>query len=397
MRVLVTGHRGYLGSVMTAVLQNARFDVVGLDSDLYDGCDFGRMQEPVPAFDTDVRDIEFTDLLSFDAVVHLAGLPEDGSLRDRPGDPACWSSRSPRSLLDEVNHRATIRLAECCKEAGVSRFLFASSCAVYGRGGGELLSESSPAHPQTAWAASKVRCERDLSELADETFTPVFLRNASAYGVSPRLRVDLEVNDLAAAAAATGYVTLRSQGTAHRPLVHVEDIARAFAAVLLAPSEIVRNQVFNIVRCGENHRTIDVINTLTDLLPDCQLHVVRDRFDPHSYRVDGSKLQRTFPSLSLRWTLQHGIRQLYSAMQSAGLTPAQWRCDRYRRLLRLETLVEQGQLSDTLRKKQEVALASSSPAELPDPPIRSASCFDRYRTISCPTARELPVPPLLPG
>ena len=337
MRVLVTGHRGYLGSVMTAVLQHARFEVVGLDCDLYDGCDFGRVQHSIPSFDTGLRDIEFTDLLSFDAVVHLAELPED------------YTGRLDAAMIEETNHGATLHLAECCKEAGVSRFLFSSSCSVYGRGDHKLLDECDSVRPLSAYAASKLRCEQDLARLADPRpggFSPVFLRNATAYGVSPRLRLDLPVNDLVGSAVATGCVMLRTIGSAWQPLIHIEDVARTYAAMLVAPNQAVSNEVFNVARSDENYRAIHVANAVTGLFPDYGQYMARGLFDTHSRRVDGTKLARTLPKLALHWTLPVGIRQLFNAMRASGLTPAQWRSDRYRRVLRLAKVIEGDQLPE---------------------------------------------------
>lgn len=339
MRVLVTGHLGYLGSVMTTVLRHARFDVVGLDGDLYQGCDFGRVHNPVPAFELDLRDIEFADLLSFDAVVHLAALPAN-----------LGGDFGPR-LSEEINYAATMRLAECCKAAKVARFLFASTCSVYGRGRGRS-GNGSTNRALSRGAQEKLRCEEDLARLADQTFTPVFLRNAAVYGVSPRLRMDRVVNDFVASAVANGRVVMRTEGAAWRPLVHIEDVARVYAAVLAAPTELVHNETFNVVPPDENYRVIDIADAVTELVPLSTRSVPRGVFDERSYRVDGSKLGRTFPRLQLRWTLPLGIRQLRDAMVGSGTTPGDWRSDRYRRALRLNRLVETGRLSPDLRKPE---------------------------------------------
>jgi nucleoside-diphosphate-sugar epimerase len=324
---------------MVRVLRNARYDVVGLDSDLYQGCDFGRVHEQIPAYNLDLREIEFTDLLSFDAVIHLAALPEE-TLADRQAG-AEYGSDQARGMAVA----STLRLAECCKRASVSRFLFASSCTVYGRDGkscGPVFDEQCPASPVTAYAASKLRCEQGLTELADGSFCPVILRNASVYGVSPRLRTDLVVNDFVASAVVNGQVVLSSDGSAWRPLVHVEDVARAYAAVLGASDQTIRGQIFNVARTQGNHRLIDIADAVTELVPQCTRRTTRAVFDEISYRVDGDKLARTFPELSFRWTIPIGIRQLRDAMVGSGLTPGDLRSDRYRRALRLKTLVERG-------------------------------------------------------
>lgn len=337
MRVLVTGHRGYFGSVLCGVLRAARFDVVGLDAGWFEGCEFGRMRDDVPSFDSDVRDIEFTDLLSFDAVVHLAGLSDD----------AC-GALAPR-LTEEINTETTVRLAEACRRANVSRLVCASSCAVYGRSGNGVVDEFAPARPCSAYAASKLHSERDVARLADGTFSPVFLRLATMYGVSPRLRLDTVVNDFVASAVTTGRITMRSAGGEWRPLVHVEDAARVIASVLRAPADELSGQIINVARREENYRVIDIADAVTDLVSPCVRHGMRDGVDHSSYRVDGAQLRRLFPEFVFRWNLERGIKQLHQAMLCNGVTPADWRGERFRRLPHLLRLQEQGRLSSTLR------------------------------------------------
>ena len=352
MRVLVTGHRGYIGSVMTCVLRHARFDVVGLDCDWYSGCDFGRVVEPVPSFDTDIRDVEFTDLLSFDAVVHLAALPEHAS-----GHHGRGAGRRQAVSIDEIDYEATMHLAECAKQANVPRFVFASSWSVYGRNGTERLDETSPPNPVTAHGKSKLHCERDLARLADMAFTPVFLRNAEVYGVSPRLRMDLIVNDFVGSAVTHGRVEFRGGAGGWRSLVHVEDLCRAYAAVLTAPDDLVRSEVFNVTAPDADYRVIDVADAVTEMVPSCTRPLTVDLFDGKSVRTDGSKLRRRFPKLSFRWTLPLGIRQLQNAMVGAGVSPGDWRSDRYRRARRLQNLIDSGELDPSLRRP-EAALIS---------------------------------------
>ena len=347
MRVLVTGHRGYIGSVLTCVLRNQRFEVCGLDSDLFAGCDFGRVSEDVPGYDMDVRDVDFADLISFDAVVHLAGLSDD----------ACGMLNP--DLTQEINVAATQRLAECCKKAQVSRFVFMSSCSVYGPGGSGLLDESGPVSPLTTYAESKLEGERVLAELAGPDFSPVSLRCATVYGVSPRLRLDTVVNDFTAAATTTGRVGIRSAGQAWRPVVHVEDVARVIAAALLAPDEQVRGEVFNLARSDQNLRVIDIADEVTDAVPYSTRGAPQPMYDLRSYRADGAKLTRTFPDLKMRWALPAGIRQLHNAMTGSGLTPGDWRCDRYRRAPCLRRQMEEGLLDGDLRRAQQGVLVNA--------------------------------------
>lgn len=339
MRVLVTGHRGYIGSVMAAVLRNARFEVVGLDADLYHGCDFGRIRDTEPSFDLDLRDIEFTDLLSFDAVIHLAALPEDA--------PAELNL----SLIREVNEEATVRLAECCKQAGVSRFLLASSYDIYGEDAGSPFDESCAPRPTTPSGTAKLRCEKTLARLADDAFAPVFLRHAEVCGVSPRLRTDLMLNRFVATAVATGRINVPGAGRGWRPIVHVEDLTRAYAAVLMAPDAAVRNEVFNVVAPGENHRVIDMADLVTELVPESSRHLSGDLFADPGCRLDGSKLKCVFPKLSFRWSIRQSIRQLRNAMRCAGLTPSDLRSDRFGRSARIRTLIERDEVDPTMRRR----------------------------------------------
>ncbi|HEX5949811.1 MAG TPA: SDR family oxidoreductase, partial [Actinomycetota bacterium] len=234
MRILVTGHRGYIGTILVPMLLAEGHEVVGLDSDLYQRCTFGDPPADVTAIRKDVRDVEPSDLEGYDAVVHLAGLSNDplGDLNP--------------TLTYDINHEGSVRLAILAKQAAVPRFVFSSSCSNYGAAGDEILTEESPFRPVTPYGVSKVRVEQDVSQLADERFSPTFLRNATAYGVSPRLRFDLVLNNLVAWAFTTGVVALKSDGTPWRPIVHVEDIAQAFIAVLHAPRERVHNQAFNV-------------------------------------------------------------------------------------------------------------------------------------------------------
>jgi nucleoside-diphosphate-sugar epimerase len=323
---------------MAGFLQRAHFDVVGVDCDWYRDCDFGRVREEVPSFDTDLRDLEFTDLLSFDAVIHLAALPED------------HENLLSAKLAHEINMIATIRLAELCKQAQVGRFLFASTCAVYGSLGSNLIDETEPPAPISDYARSKLRCEEALSKLADGEFSPVFLRLATAYGVSPRLRLDTVVNEFAAAAVALGRIEAHTAGRAWRPLLHVEDIARVFSAILAAPEESVSREIINVARTEENHRVIDVADAVTEMISHSTYTMNRELPDRRSYRVSGEKLRGVCPKLALRWTLRDGIRQLRDAFDNSGLTPGEFRSSRYRRLAQLAELRKSGELSQSLQR-----------------------------------------------
>lgn len=312
-RVLVTGHRGYLGSVMLPRLQSAGWSVAGLDCELYAGSEFaaGGPLPSVPWRRLDIRDVEAADLAGFHAVIHLAGLSNDplGSL-----DPA---------LTDEINHRASLHLAEAAREAGVERFVFASSCSNYGAGGeamkdDRMLGEDAPLLPVTPYGRSKVAAEAALHRLADKRFGVTSLRLATAYGLSPRLRFDLVVNNLVAWALSEGRILLKSDGSPWRPLVHVEDIADAFLAALEAPPEQVCGRVLNVVPPGENHRIGDVAQMVAEAIPGAEIHFAADAGpDLRNYRVDASRILALLPTWQPRWTVARGIAQLVAALRPA--------------------------------------------------------------------------------
>lgn len=332
MRVLITGHRGYIGSVLTGLLRRSRFDVVGLDNDLYRDCDFGRVQETVASFDCDAREIQFADLVSFDAVVHLAALPGSAA----PGLDA--------SVTASISRETTLHLARCCKKAGIPRFLFASSCEVYGRNRTAAFTEDDQPDPWTTQAKSQLATERALSRMADREFDPTILRVPEVFGISPRLRLDLTLNDMAASAVTNDRVVVGSDARAWRPFVHVEDLSRAIAILLTSPDEPVRGRTFNLAAPDDNYRLIDVADMVTELVPGAVRSISPYAAGEPSYRVDSSLFSRTFPEFSFRWTLPKGIGQLRNAMVSAGLTAGEWRSDRYRRLPRLLSMIERGEL-----------------------------------------------------
>jgi nucleoside-diphosphate-sugar epimerase len=338
LRILVTGHQGYIGVVLVSLLQEAGHEVVGLDSCLFEDCTFGAEAPSVPYLRKDVRDATRSDLEGFEAVAHLAGISND-PLGDM--NPQCTF---------EINHRASVRLAELAKAAGVSRFVFSSSCSTYGAAGDDLLDENAAFHPVTPYGMSKVRVEQDLAQLADAHFSPVFLRNATAYGVSCRLRADLVLNNLVGWAFATGRVLIKSDGTPWRPIVHIEDISRAFLAVLEAPRELVHSQAFNVGITEQNYRVRDLAEIVRETVPDCRVEYAQDAGpDKRCYRVDCSKIARTLPGFKPRWDARRGAEELYLAYRRLGLTLEDLEGARYMRIERIKGLQRAGRLDPMLR------------------------------------------------
>lgn len=338
MRVLITGHNGYIGSVLAPMVKQAGHEVVGLDNFLFDQCLFGENTAAVPSLHKDVRDAEVSDLEGFDAIMHLAGISNDplGDL-------------NPRCTYD-INHLASVRLAKLAKEAGVQRFIFSSSCSNYGAGGDDLLDESSAFNPVTPYGISKVRVEQDLSALADDSFSPVFLRNATAYGVSSRLRADLVLNNLVGWAHTTGLVYLKSDGTPWRPIVHIEDISRAFVAVLEAPLELVHNQAFNVGSTEENYRIRELAEIVSETVPGCRIQYAAGAGpDKRCYRVNCDKIRRVLPAFQPRWNARAGAEELYRAYQRTGLTHEDLEGARFMRIRHVKKLQQSNQLDDSLR------------------------------------------------
>jgi len=338
MRLLVTGHNGYIGSVLVPLLRRAGHDVVGLDSYLFAPCTFGSRIEDIDALRKDVRDVTVDDLRGFDAVLHLAAISNDplGNL-----EPA---------TTDEVNHRASVRLASMAKAAGVQRFVLSSSCSLYGAASDDLLDERAGFNPVTPYGVSKVQAEAGIAALADESFSPTFLRNATAYGVSPRLRIDLVVNNLVAFAVTTGEVLMKSDGGSFRPLVHIDDISRAFVATLEAPRERVHAEAFNVGRTSENYRVRDVARIVEETVPGSTIRFASGASpDARNYRVDCDKALATLPGYRPSWTVRQGVLELFRAYLDAGLRAEDVTGNRYSRIGHVEQLIADGRLDESLR------------------------------------------------
>lgn len=339
MRVLVTGSNGYIGSVLVPHLLAAGHQVVGLDARLFAACPFGK---PLLEFEervADVRELEVSDLEGFDAVCHLAALSNDplGNLSSQ--------------LTDDINHRASVRLAQLAKQAGVERFVFSSSCSLYGAAGDHFLNEEASLAPVTAYGASKADSERDIAPLADDSFSPVFLRNATAYGASPQLRLDLVINDFVASACLYGRIEIRSDGTPWRPVVHVEDICHAFAVALVAPRDAVHNQAFNVGRTDENYRVSELAEIVRAEVPGCTIEYAPGGGpDVRCYRVDSSKFSQAVPAFQPQWNVRRGAQQLIKAYRAAPLTVSDLKQSRFLRLPMLRQQMDAGTLDAQLRR-----------------------------------------------
>ncbi len=340
MKLLITGDTGYIGTVMLPALQQQGYDVVGLDSDLFDRCEF----LPVPKtgirhIRKDIRDVSARDLEGFDAVFHLAALSNDPLGNLNPG------------LTYAINHLGSVHLAKMAKQAGVPRFVFSSSCSTYGAAGADAVTESADFNPVTPYGESKVLVERDVQLLADANFTPVFLRNATAYGLSPRLRFDLVLNNLVAHAVATGKILIKSDGTPWRPIVHIEDIIRAFVAAATAPKARVHNQAFNIGRNDENYQVRDIANIVGEVVPNTTVVIAGEgEPDKRSYRVNFDKVTQQLPEFKPVWTARAGAEQLCEAYQRVGIKLDDFEGPRFRRIDTLKAMLADGSVDATLRR-----------------------------------------------
>lgn len=339
MRVLITGHKGFIGMAMVPFLQSLGHVVRGIDSDLYRNSTYGRLPGPVEEIIKDVRDIEPADLEAVDAVVNLAALSNDvlGDLNPE--------------VTYEINYRAAVRLAEMAKDAGIERYVFASSCSMYGAASGDrALDETAEFNPVTAYAKSKVFVERDVSLMASDSFCPTFLRNATAYGVSSRIRFDVVINNLTAWAYTTGHVQMKSDGTPWRPVVHIEDISRAVAAVLAAPREKIHNEAFNVGRNSENYQVRELARFVLDAVPESEISFAEGAGpDTRNYRVNFDKYERTFPDFPLQWDARRGAGDIYEAYRRIGLNKEDYEGPRYKRIAQLKSLLKSGQLDQSLR------------------------------------------------
>lgn len=338
MKVLVTGHRGYIGAILTPMLLERGHEVTGYDSDIFRSCTFTGELAETPTIEKDIRDVNIDDVIGFDAIIHLAGLSNDPLGDYQP------------NLTEQINDRASVKLAELAKRAGVKRFLYASSCSNYGASGDNFLDETAAFNPVTPYGVSKVNVERAVSPMADENFSPTFLRASTAYGLSPRIRFDLVVNNLTAWAYTTGQVYLKSDGSPWRPIVHVEDIARAYVAALEADRDVVHNEAFNVGLTTENYQIREIAEIVKAVVPNSHVEFAPDASpDVRCYRVDCNYIGRKLHGFKPQWTARRGVEQLYEAFCDTSLTLDEFEGERFKRISHVKKLIRDGELREDLR------------------------------------------------
>lgn len=337
MNVLVTGSEGYIGALLPSVLTARGHRVQGLDTGFYaEGALYPFSNGSRSTLRKDIRRVTVDDLRGFDAIVHMAELSNDPLGQLNP------------EVTHEINHLGSLRLARLCKQAGVPRFVYTSSCSVYGLGAADLCTEATPVDPQTAYARCKVLVERDVAWLADDDFSPTFLRNATAFGPSPRMRFDIVLNNLAGLAWTTGEIKLRSDGTPWRPLVHVRDICKAVRCVLEAPRDAIHNQVFNVGDTSQNYRVREIAEIVSEAFPGCRLSVGSSDGDNRSYRVSFDKINSRLPGFGCDWDAVAGARELAELFERIDLSREMFESRPFTRLKQLTYLLEQGQLDREL-------------------------------------------------
>jgi nucleoside-diphosphate-sugar epimerase len=337
MQVLITGNQGYLGTVMSEVLTAEGHSITGLDSGYFADCIMGPAPTDARTLHKDLRDVTAADLEGFDAVIHLAALSNDPLGYLEPG------------ITHDINHHASVRLANAAKDAGVGRYLYASTCSVYGAAGDGLVTEDADLKPLTPYAESKVRVEADVAAIADSSFSPVFLRNATAFGFSPRLRADIVLNNLVGHAVFTGDVRVLSDGTPWRPLVHARDIAQAFSLCLSAPVETIHCAAFNVGSEDNNVTVAQIAEAVVDAVPDSKLLITGETgADPRSYRVDFGAIRAAL-GYQAQWSIADGAVELYRAYTDASISGDEF-FSTFTRLTQLERLRAAGILDDSMRR-----------------------------------------------
>jgi nucleoside-diphosphate-sugar epimerase len=338
MKILVTGHLGYIGTVLVPLLLERGHEVHGMDADWFARCTFGGAIADVPNNKKDIRDATVADLHGYEAVLHLAALSNDPLGNYDP------------QLTDEINHRAAVRLAEIARDAGVRRFVFSSTCSNYGVAGDEFIDETAPFKPYTPYARAKVAAEQALKPMSDDRFSVTLMRSATAFGWSPRIRFDLVVNNLVAHAHTSGKILMKSDGTPWRALVHIEDIARAFTAVVAAKRELVHDQAFNVGQTKENYRIREVAEMVAETVPNCRIEYAPGAGpDPRCYRVNCDKLPSTLTEFRPQWSARDGARQVYEMVRKVGLASGEFEGPRYARLPHMKKLIADGIVDERFR------------------------------------------------